>query len=716
LHSLFVFSLLFLQVAKPLQQAIDLSSVVSIKAGRNTRMDLCTLSHQGKTTLLKVVSCVDEQKKLASLMDTMDTTTDTEAFIALTTEMDGIANKLNDIVVEVIDETRRICLAWQGKKLFDFMTNEVQSLTSAFKDILSLFTVLAGQKVTNATPPSTSASPSTAASSTHTTGIKKVRLLVWDVGSVFGLVNHVLLLMPRRIQLDLQTAHFPSLHNSRLQIQSGKFPSPFIPVSFFPCVQFAFAFVLVQCMCLQKNSAGENDSSEKKRLKNNGATASASKTPASKTPATKTPATKMRSPTDDQESDEEMEEDASGSDGSADDDYEHGKKRAPAPNKSAPKTKGLKTPQPDKPEKTAEQIAKAMVTAAKRKATREAKKAALLKKKEDEDKDDNNGGQGGDNSGGHGGDNSGGHGGDNSGGHGGDNSGGHGGDNSGGHGGDNSGGHGGDNSGGHGGDNSGGHGGDNSGGHGQGNGGQDGHSQDNGGNDGGNDGGQCHGTDEGQDHGGNDGNNGNGSKGGADQTMRRRWVRSLHGGHLESLPAPYSALPGVRPYMLCVCFPPLFMAHSFHSLCCNVNGMFIHVCCFPLQHARFEPISSSFDSTSATPGSTSATPGNHIGPAGLKQLTTAEIAALQKDCQINATLHTFMRLFVDERGAPIASGVTEKKLLERMRAQGYSNLGTVSIHWFVDKLQTFGIIKKLVFKVCLLANLSRCMIICVTTT
>jgi hypothetical protein len=125
-----------------------------------------------------------------------------------------------------------------------------------------------------------------------------------------------------------------------------------------------------------------------------------------------------------------------------------------------------------------------------------------------------------------------------------------------------------------------------------------------------------------------------------------------------------------------------------------------------LQNARCEPDFVDSDSTAAfTPGRHSDTPPGALQrlrllPAGLKQLTNAELAALQKDCQINATTHTFMRLFVDRTGAPLTAGVSEPVLLQRMHRVGYSHWGAESVKRMVDRMQTYGILKKLTSKVC----------------
>jgi hypothetical protein len=84
----------------------------------------------------------------------------------------------------------------------------------------------------------------------------------------------------------------------------------------------------------------------------------------------------------------------------------------------------------------------------------------------------------------------------------------------------------------------------------------------------------------------------------------------------------------------------------------------------------------------------------------LKQLTSVELAALQKDCQINATTHTFMRLFVDSTGAPLTAGLSEPVLLQCMHRLGYSHWGAESVKCIVERMQTYGILKKLTSKVC----------------
>lgn len=86
-------------------------------------------------------------------------------------------------------------------------------------------------------------------------------------------------------------------------------------------------------------------------------------------------------------------------------------------------------------------------------------------------------------------------------------------------------------------------------------------------------------------------------------------------------------------------------------------------------------------------------------PAGLKQLTPSELNDLSKDCNINATLHTFMRLFTDESGRALRPGPSEEELFTRMRAQGYTNLSRGGIKQFIDKVAKYGIIKKVVTRV-----------------
>ena len=129
-----------------------------------------------------------------------------------------------------------------------------------------------------------------------------------------------------------------------------------------------------------------------------------------------------------------------------------------------------------------------------------------------------------------------------------------------------------------------------------------------------------------------------------------------------------------------------------------------------LQGSLPDPGGLSFDSdaTIDTPGVRQpGTPPGHLQrfrlqrrpPGGLKQLTSVEADALSKDVQVNATMHSFMRLFVDSTGAPLPLGVSERHLLNRMHASGYSNLSAVGIQYFIGKAISYGIIKKLVSKV-----------------
>ena len=228
---------------------------------------------------------------------------------------------------------------------------------------------------------------------------------------------------------------------------------------------------------------------------------------------------------------------------------------------------------------------------------------------------------------------------------------------------------------------------------------------DNGGNSNGYEGNGGNGTEDADGNAGNGGNGGVADGDAGKETSRRRWVSVRHpnnAAHVSCFQADFVQLMMKMSAVYNQTITPI----AEFPCCCDFHCNWPHLFVYHMQVSRSEHISSSFDSevTVGTPGRRSSDESqgaqrSRVQPGGLKELTGAEIGALSKDCQINATLHTFMRLFVDETGAPVSLGVCEQHLLDRMRAQGYSNLSIKGIQWFIDKANTYGIIKKLVSKV-----------------
>lgn len=167
-----------LQLAKPLQSASDATSRVQRLAAKNCRgKDIGGLCVQGKSALAKLSQGIDLQKELNKLIDTMQCDPDTESYIALNAEMDGISARLDDTINHVISETSAVFQAWQNTTVNDFMEGEVSSLRASFGDILSVLNVLKfgifpKKSSHSTTPPSQTAS--TTHSSSHPTVIKKV--------------------------------------------------------------------------------------------------------------------------------------------------------------------------------------------------------------------------------------------------------------------------------------------------------------------------------------------------------------------------------------------------------------------------------------------------------------------------------------------------------------------------------------------------------------